>query len=144
VARLTVPATGSVYFDTSAIIFSVEKIEPLASRLRPYWLAARSGDLALMTSELTLLETLVKPIQSGDDALEQSFRALLLQSRELQMIPITTAVLERAAHLRAEFGVKTPDAIHAASALLLGCGQFVTHDSGFRRVAGLPVTMITE
>ncbi len=40
--------------------------------------------------------------------------------------------------------LKTPDALHAATALLQGCKLFVTNDGAFRRVAHLPVTVLSE
>jgi predicted nucleic acid-binding protein len=40
--------------------------------------------------------------------------------------------------------LKTPDALHAASALQVGCVQFVTNDIGFRNVPGLPVVILDD
>jgi PIN domain len=48
------------------------------------------------------------------------------------------------ANLRATLGLKTPDAIHVATALLNDSMLFVTNDSAFRRVADLNVTMLNE
>jgi len=36
------------------------------------------------------------------------------------------------------------DAIHAAIALEHGCTLFVTNDASFRRIPGLPVTILTD
>jgi predicted nucleic acid-binding protein len=46
--------------------------------------------------------------------------------------------------LRANHNLKTPDAIHAATALAAGCVLFVTNDAGFRCVPGLPVAVLSE
>ncbi|HEX5439570.1 MAG TPA: PIN domain-containing protein [Ktedonobacterales bacterium] len=40
--------------------------------------------------------------------------------------------------------LKTGDAIHAATALEHGCTLFVTNDATFRRVPGLPVTILAD
>jgi predicted nucleic acid-binding protein len=53
-------------------------------------------------------------------------------------------VLRESARLLASENLKTPDAIHAASALAAGCVQFITNDSTFRRVLSLPVIVINE
>jgi len=144
VGALALPASGVVYLDSNSFIYSVEKIEPYSSWLDPLWLTAHAGKLQIQSSELALLEVLVKPFKDGDAVLELSFRSLLLGSREVQLIPITKIILERAAGLRATVGLKTPDAIHAATALLNGCAQFVTNDPAFRRVSGLPVAVLSE
>ena len=40
--------------------------------------------------------------------------------------------------------LKTPDAIHAATALLAGCALFVTNDRGFKRVPGLRLAVLDD
>lgn len=112
--------------------------------MQPLWLAAQSGNFGLIGSELLILETLVKPIQNQDRILEATFRQIFTASRELQLVPITANVLERATQLRATFGIKTPDAIHAATALIYGCTLFITNDPGFRRVTDLKTAILQE
>ena len=141
---LTLPPAGRVYLDANAFIYSVEKIEPYTSQLYPLWVAARAGQIQVLSSELTLLEVMVKPYRGKDRALEGSFRDLLLGSREVALSPVDLTVLDEAARLRALTGLKTPDAIHAATALLGGCALFVTNDAAFRRVPGLRVAVLFE
>jgi predicted nucleic acid-binding protein len=53
--------------------------------------------------------------------------------------------LREAARLRATIsGLKTPDAIHAATALQHGCALFVSNDVGFRRVPGLSLAILDD
>jgi predicted nucleic acid-binding protein len=73
-----------------------------------------------------------------------NFRTILQKSSDVQLLPITSTILERAAQLRASSNLKTPDAIHAATALEHGCALFVTDDAIFRRVSGLPVTILAD
>jgi predicted nucleic acid-binding protein len=141
---LTLPKSGSVYVDANSVIYSVEKIEPYCTLLNPMWRAAQAGDFIIVSSELLLLETLVKPLREADAVLEATFRALLLTSNELQLIPITASLLEDAARLRALVGLKTPDAIHAATALAIGCALFITNDRELCRVPGLPVAVLDD
>ncbi|WP_276752095.1 type II toxin-antitoxin system VapC family toxin [Chlorogloeopsis fritschii] len=53
-------------------------------------------------------------------------------------------MLRQAANIRATTNLKTPDAIHAATALSISCNQFLTNDKGFRNVPGLPVVILSE
>ncbi len=142
--ELALPAHGKVYLDVNCIIYTVELFEPYKTALHPVWAAARAGTLTIVTSELTLLEVLVKPLKIGDLALERDFRTLLQGASDVSMLAITQDVLERAAKLRATVGLKTPDAIHAATALLAGCALLVTNDPAFKRVAELPVGLLSE
>jgi predicted nucleic acid-binding protein len=142
VGALSLPTSGSIYVDANAVIYAVEKIEPYQSLLAPLWQAAHAGHLLIVTSELTWLETLTRPLREGNAALEGLFRAFLT-ARELRLVPANLALWEHAARLRA-LGIKTPDALHAATALATGCVLFLTNDPGFRRVPGLQVAILSE
>jgi len=144
VGQLALPAAGLVYLDTDALIYSVEKIVPYAALLQPLWDAAAQRTFQVVSSDLALLEALVKPLQLGDTVLVQLYRDLLTASQETRLIPISRAVIEAAARLRATTGIKTPDAIHAASALGEGVALFVSNDPVYRRIPGLPVTILDD
>jgi predicted nucleic acid-binding protein len=141
---LTLPEGSLVFIDANVVIYSVEKIDPYWTLLQPMWAAAKAGDIALVGSELLLVEILVKPLRDKDARLEAIFRDLLLASDELRLMPIDISVLDSAAHLRATVAIKTPDAIHAVTALLCGSTVFLTNDGGFRRVPGLAVAILDE
>lgn len=138
---LNLPASGSVYVDTNTVIYAVEKIEPYASLLQPLWATANAGQLSIATSELTWLEALAKPLRDGNSVLEKLFRDFLT-AREVTLIPATLSLWEHAARIRG-LGLKTPDALHAATSLAARCPMFLTNDAGFQRVAGLPVTILS-
>lgn len=142
--RLEFPAQARIALDTSVIIYSVEKVQPYFDLLAPIWQSAKQGKYTLYGSELLLLEVLVKPLQNSDAVLESAFRQLLTNSRELSLLPISRAVLESAGKLRAEHGIKTPDAIHLATAILAGCSFVVTNDSAWRKAAGISVVVLDD
>jgi predicted nucleic acid-binding protein len=141
---LALPNNGSVYLDANSFIYSVERIDPYKAILDTLWQAITVRQLTVVTSELTLLEVLVKPLKVGDTATAATFRTVLRHSPDVQMLPVTQSVLEEAAHLRATANLKTPDALHAATALLHECTLFVTNDSAFLRIAHLSVAVLSE
>lgn len=141
--RLTLPSTGPVYLDASGFIYSVERIEPYRTLLEPMWLQAQTGQFRILSSELVVLETLVKPLREGDTVVELLFRSLF-EASEVRLIPATRPLWEEAARLRAETGLKTPDALHAAAALHAGCTIFITNDDDFRRLKELPVVVLDD
>ncbi|MGH7171240.1 MAG: type II toxin-antitoxin system VapC family toxin [Gemmataceae bacterium] len=142
--QLTLPSSGTVYVDTNAVIYRVERIEPYLTASAPLWDALDAGLASVLTSELTLLEVLVKPLRDGNSTLASLYRTVLLGTAGLTCVPITRSILESAAQLRAGHHLKTPDAIHAATALAHGSSLFVSNDTGFRRVPGLPVAVLRE
>ena len=140
---LTLPTGGLVYVDANAIIYGVERIEPYRELLAPMWHGARAGLFTLASSELVVLETLIKPLREDNTRLEALFRSVF-NSAEMELIPATLALWEDAARIRARMGLKTSDALHAATALSVGCALFITNDTDFRRVEGLPVTILDD
>jgi predicted nucleic acid-binding protein len=107
------------------------------------WLAAASLTVEVVSSDLALMETLVGPYKSGDAALAAAYENLFLQP-QTRLLPITQPILREAAQLRATTKLKTPDAIHAATARQAGCALFVTNDAAFRGRAGLPVAVLDD
>ena len=71
------------------------------------------------------------------------FRSIFAAA-ELDLIPATLAIWEDAARIRAGTGLATSDALHAATALSVGCALFVTNDTDFRRVPGLSSVVLDD
>lgn len=142
--QIRVPQSGVVYLDTSAIIYSVERIEPYSQRLEPLWDAVFAGKMELNTSVLTLLECLVKPLRIGDRQLQSAYKNLLLDTKGVRVIPMDMELIEVAARLRADLRLEVPDAIHAATALLARVSAFVTNDVDFLRVPGLQTIVLSQ
>lgn len=141
--QLNIPDSSTVYIDTSVIIYSVEKVPNYDLLLEALWQKLQANEVRVFSSELTLLETLVLPLRSANVKLVNDYEQLLLSSN-MQLVPIDLAVLREAARLRATTNLKTPDAIHAATALSEGCTIFLTNDSQFRTVPELFTIVLRE
>jgi predicted nucleic acid-binding protein len=111
--------------------------------LEPLWDQAGKGAFNLATSELTIAEVLVKPIKEDNRALEKIYRELF-EATEIKLIPTTRRIWNETATLRARTNLRTPDTVHATTALQEGCATFITNDTGFQRVEGLDVTVLRE
>ena len=96
---MTVPPSGLVYFDTNPVIYSVEKNPTYWPLLEPVWQAAKAGTVEIVSSDLTLMETLVGPLKAGDTALAHAYERLFQQA-QTRLLPITHVVLREAARLR--------------------------------------------
>ena len=80
--------------------------------------------------------------QSNTDLIRR-YEALLF-SPEISLVSINQAILRSAATLRAQTNLKTPDAIHAATALNKGCTVFLTNDAALRKVPGLSTVVLKD
>ncbi|MBR8840844.1 MAG: PIN domain-containing protein [Stigonema ocellatum SAG 48.90 = DSM 106950] len=97
------------------------------SLLQPLWSKFYTGEIQIVSSELILMEVLVVPLRNGNTSLVADYEELLLSS-QMHLVPISQFLLKPAANLRATTHLKTPDAIHAVTALSVSCHQFITND----------------
>ncbi len=117
-----------VYLDANFFIYVLEEVEPWVGAARRVLAALDTGTCFGVTSELSLAECLVKPLELGRTDVAQTFQVFLQDSRFFSVVPITRELLTEAARLRAISRIKLPDAIHAATALQRGCTSFLTND----------------
>jgi len=132
------------FFDASALIYLVEGKPPFGQRVRQTLarLAEADSDLGTAVSRLTWLESRVGPLKTNDTAVLASYDAFFAR-RDLVWVELTKDVVELATAIRVRHGLRTPDALQAASALQLGADHvFLTGDGAFNRVAGLSVKLL--
>ena len=141
--QLVIPSSSKIYIDTVVAIYSVEWNREYFSLLQPLWLKFQAEEIELVSSELILMETLVFPLRNGDTILMNADEELLL-SKPMQLIPINQSILRQAANLRATTNLKSPDAIHAATAISVKCDLLITNDKSFRNLSNLPVVILSE
>lgn len=130
--------------DTAPFIYYVEDDGVYADKMEAVIDFVENNDVRLITSTVTLLETLVKPLKTNDKKVEQSYRELFSTTPYLFLKPITDVVASRAASLRATYNLKTPDALQIAVVLEAGCDAFLTNDLGLKRVTEVRVLVIDE
>ena len=136
--------TGPVAIDTAAFIYFMEAHPRYLPILEPLFQAADAGRLELVTSAVTLLEVLVVPFRAGDARLAERYEALLTQSAGLECIDLSLPNLRIAAQLRAQFRVKTPDALQLAAALSRRCTALVTNDRDLPAIPTLRVIQLRD
>jgi predicted nucleic acid-binding protein len=106
------------------------------------WVGTSKGIAA--TSTITMLELLVQPYREGDQERIDRFYALLSTYPHLEWIPTTLDIADSAARFRAQYNLKTPDAIHAATALTSNATGFISNDPAFGRVSEVETLILDE
>ena len=84
------------------------------------------------------------PIQLGRQDLLQAYTNLLLRGANLRLESTDAQVAIRAAQLRAKYHLRTPDALHVATALEHSCQAFLTNDRDLLRVGELRVLLLDD
>jgi predicted nucleic acid-binding protein len=110
---------------------------PAAGRLLR---AAEEGRCRLVCSVVALLEVLVIPKRREETALCQRYREMFESFPNLTVVTLDARVAEIASDLRASHTLRTPDAIHLATALHAGAKAFVSEDD---RLKGKGIEILT-
>jgi predicted nucleic acid-binding protein len=140
-----IPPGAVVGLDTAPIIYYLEAYPDWGPLVRPLFDArVLPGANTAVTSTITLAEVLVKPLQTARADLVTAYRAFLTSSPHLALEEITPAIAERAADLRACYGLRLPDACQVAVALAAKAALLVTNDAQMRRVTELRVLMLKD
>jgi predicted nucleic acid-binding protein len=125
-----------VLLDSAPIIYLLEGHPKFGPRFKPLFEAHGAGHLRFAVTTITIAEVLTGPLQAGDDALAQRYRAIL---ESWQPIALDVDIAQSAARLRASLHLKLADAVQAASALAINAAALVTHDRDFSRVHALRI-----
>ncbi|OGW31097.1 MAG: hypothetical protein A2X59_01645 [Nitrospirae bacterium GWC2_42_7] len=133
-----------VYLDTSIFIYFVEQHPRYHKLCGPIFEDIEAGKIKALTSTLTLLEILVQPYKLKKEDLVLKFYSLLVTYPHLSWIDMSLTVADRAAGLRAKYGLKTPDAIQMASALSHGAGAFICNDRAFDKIEEIECLIIDD
>ena len=134
-----------IFLDANIIIYQVEGMEPYRQQVRQSLstIVSKHPDAGFAVSRLSILECLVKPVREQNTCVISRYRGFFT-SRDIQIIEVTDHVIETALGLRAQHGLRTPDAIQAASALILKSPTtFLTGDRNFQKVSALQVQLIS-
>ena len=123
-----------IALDTSVFIYQLEaNARYLALTDQIFTWIERPGGKAV-TSTITMTELLVQPYRAADQQQADEFYVLLSTFPNLEWIAPNLEIADRAAKLRAFHGLRTADALHAATAVHAGTTGLVTNDPVFERV----------
>jgi predicted nucleic acid-binding protein len=131
-------------FDTAPLIYYVENHPSYADVMQVIIERLDDGHLQAIGSFIMLTEVLIQPLRTNNQALAQKYETILLKSSGFQLIPLAEPVARRAATLRAAYKLRTPDAIHVATAIESDCDAFLTNDKGLKRVTEISILLLDE
>lgn len=137
-------ASKTVFLDTAPLIYFIEgnsEYQPILSHLFDF---NDKGGFSFVTSSVTLLEVLVKPLREGQKAIAEQYRDILTTAPGIELFDVTSTIAEQAAQLRARYNLRTPDAIQLATCIELGADYFLTNDNRLKAVSETTVIAVGE
>jgi predicted nucleic acid-binding protein len=124
-----------VYLDANILIRMTEGLPDDQNVIHAALLPYVEAQAVFVTSELSLTEVLVHPIRLKNQVRIERYNRLMTEF--VEALPVSRDVLLTAATLRSDFpALRTPDAIHAATAILTKASAFLTGDRGIKTIPG--------
>lgn len=131
-----------VALDTAPLIYFVEENSTYLPLVRLFFENMDNGLFTCITSTVTLIEVLVYPLRQGNQSLARRYRDILLTARNLETIPLSPEIAEKAAALRAAYNLRTPDAIQTATALCSQATVLLTNDLKLSVIPDLEILIL--
>ncbi len=126
----------NVYFDSCLIIYLVEEHNLFAPVIENKLIEHKNHELSslrICVSNLSKMECLIMPLRNKNKVLAEKFENWF---NLINCLDLGKEIFQKATHLRATFpSLKTPDAIHLATAIQHNCDEFWTNDSNLEKIA---------
>ena len=117
-----------VCFDTNALIYLLDRIEPYHSPVEQCLAILEANRGEACASVVTELEMLVKPFRLGYQ--RQAERIVeYLSEAPWSVLPVSRQIARQAAATRAATNLRVADALIVATALVSGCDALVGNDA---------------
>jgi len=133
-----------IALDTSVFIYQLEnhpRYVGLTDRVFS-WLEQLAG--RGVTSTITMTELLVQPYRDGDQRRVDEFYGLLSTYPNLDWVDPSLEIADIAARIRATHGLRTPDALQAATAVQATASGLITNDPVFAPVTGFETLILDQ
>ncbi|MEZ5335115.1 MAG: type II toxin-antitoxin system VapC family toxin [Methanolobus sp.] len=102
------------------------------------------GKVIGITSSITLLEILVKPKMDGNHKAVSDYKDILTNFPNLNIVNVDQEIADIASTLRANYSIKTPDAIQVGTAINEGCSAFITNDFALKKIEEIEVIVLKD
>jgi predicted nucleic acid-binding protein len=129
-----------LYLDTNIVIYAIEYNPVFGPKAVSRLATARGSGDSLMISDLTRMECLVLPLRLGNVALQHTYQGFFAL---VTVVPITPAVCDRAAQIRATHRFLPMDALQLAAVVEHGANVFLTNDLRLSSFPDITIEVLT-
>ncbi|MDR3328738.1 MAG: type II toxin-antitoxin system VapC family toxin [Prevotellaceae bacterium] len=127
-------ANKVVFLDTAPLIYYIEENPRYEKILGELFAAQERYKYQFLSSVVTLLEVMVLPLRQKEKELAKAYQTILTNSPSITLVDVNVEIAKTAARLRADYALKTPDAIQLAAAVCYSADYFLTNDHHLKTV----------
>jgi predicted nucleic acid-binding protein len=142
--RTALNAYEVIGLDAMSFIYHFEKKPHFGPITKVLFAHIQAGKVSAVISVLLAGEVLTGVKKVGNREMILRYGHIFSEFPNLALHDADMRVMEKMSDLRAAYGLKTPDAIHVATALLHGAQAFVTNDAELKGVKELDVLVLED
>lgn len=133
-----------IAFDTSICIYFFEGHPLYNELLMKLFSEVEDEHIDVFYSTLLLTELYTGPLKNGDVTTVQIWNKYFKHYPAMNAQPVDEEIAFKASVLRAKYNLKTPDAIHLATALYSQVKLFLTNDSALKKITEIKVLCLDD
>jgi predicted nucleic acid-binding protein len=130
----SLPPGQVLALDTVTLIYFLERHPVYYPIVRELFKSIEENRFSAVISSLAFTELLVPAFRAGKAEEATKLQKVLTNFPHLETVPLTITIAAEAARLRADYGIRTPDAIHLATAIKNEAAGFITNDKKLQRL----------
>lgn len=124
-----------IALDTVIFVYFLEKNPQYYTLTKDLFYRIERGDISANISNLVFAELLVPAYRYSKKKQAEKIIHLLTSFPNLKISRVSNAISMEAARLRAVYNLRTPDAIHTATALINKADSLITNNKGLKKVS---------
>lgn len=133
-----------VFLDTAPLIYFIEGHSEYQDKLENLFKLNDENHFKFITSAITLLEVLVKPLKDGETKIVDQYKTILTNAEGIDIFEISIPIALKAAEIRAKYNIRTPDAFQIATAIEYNADYFFTNDLRLKNITEIKLLTIAE
>lgn len=130
-----------IYLDSNVVIYLIEQTPTFGPKTTARINAAMAAGDSLAVSDIVRLECRLGPIVKQNQKLLTDFDVFFAQ-HTVKVVPLPTAVYDRATLIRAYHNYKLADALNLAAAVEARCDRFLTNDTRLNKFPNITVEVL--
>ena len=134
----------TVALDTCVLVYYLEDNPSFGQQADTVITNIVTGHNQAILATMALLELQVGPYAKQELETAEGYYTFLGNLPNFHWVPMSMTIADRAAQLRAAHRIKTPDAVHLATAIEAGATLFVTNDRDLPALAEIDTLMLGE
>ena len=134
-----------IMFDAAPIIYFIEEHRDFGRITDEIFKLIRDNpEYHAFSSVITLIEVLTQPLRDLREDIVKKYRQFLLSSMNFTLYSIDPIIAEKTAELRAQYRIKTPDAIQLAVGIENKGTIFITNDKDLKKIEGIEIVVLED